>query len=199
MDSITYSYLAREELQQLIMEHIEDPDLSQLAVQATANALYITGQVSRAYTDHALLLHCGCIDAHLMFYYWEYNKLRNFTHRMFQQLQDLEQCPTASLPDTTKLQSEIDQLKVELVALKSASPLGNQAPTGTVSLSPHPTPSPVFSGDEKSTNIEEWLFKVKVYHFHMKYTTDRERILDTLTKIMGTAFKYFKDLQDKYN
>ncbi|PCH39506.1 hypothetical protein WOLCODRAFT_60270, partial [Wolfiporia cocos MD-104 SS10] len=59
-------------------------------------------------------------------------------------------------------------------------------------------PPSSFSGEGKD-NVEEWLFKINVYHDHMKYTTDKECIGDTLTQITGTSFKYFTDIQEKYN
>ncbi|PCH34925.1 hypothetical protein WOLCODRAFT_78937, partial [Wolfiporia cocos MD-104 SS10] len=67
-----------------------------------------------------------------------------------------------------------------------------------LTVAPRATPPPAFSGEGKD-NVEEWLFKVHVYHGHMKYTTDRERIGDALTRITGTAFKYFTNLQEKYS
>lgn len=85
-------------------------------------------------------------------------------------------------------------MKAQVAALTHAAP----TTSGTVTMAPRPTPPPSFSGEGKD-NVEEWLFKVNVYHDHMKYTTDKARIGDTLTQITGTAFKYFTNLQEKYS
>ncbi|PCH37281.1 hypothetical protein WOLCODRAFT_55205, partial [Wolfiporia cocos MD-104 SS10] len=56
---------------------------------------------------------------------------------------------------------------------------------------------PEFSGDANA--IKEWLFKMENYLDKVKIYDNRGKISKALSRLTGTAFRYTKDIKDKYS
>ncbi|PCH39520.1 hypothetical protein WOLCODRAFT_21504 [Wolfiporia cocos MD-104 SS10] len=136
-----YTYPDRDEIKQVLGEHVPNVANEWAAIQATGAALYVGGQIHKRYVDHVQSITHTQLDARLMAYHERISHQRNFMRWMYTCIQDLEKASASNTSLVTAgqtLEAKIADLETRLNAHIDMTPAGDSSSAvGTGALEAH--------------------------------------------------------------